>query len=52
VEVFDARDLGEVGHLLNILVQRDRKNRPVWLNKGTYAKSVVDRVGMQMCAWY
>jgi hypothetical protein len=47
LNVFDTRDLGEVRHVLNILVKMDRKKRLLWLNQGTYAISVVEHFGMR-----
>ena len=46
---FEITDLGDIKYILGILVERDRKNRTVYLSQVNYLSSVLDKFGMTEC---
>ena len=46
---FDVTDLGELEFFLGIRVRRDRANRRLYLDQGTYIHDMLQRYGMENC---
>ena len=46
---FNMKELGPIGHYLNVRVVRDRANRHIYLLQDTYIKKVLQRFGMENC---
>jgi hypothetical protein len=46
LDVFDARDSGEVSCFLNLYVRHDRQQRLIFLHQHRYAAEVVERFGL------
>jgi hypothetical protein len=44
--VFKMTDLGYASYFLGVEIQRDRKERIIWLHQSRYIKDVLERVGM------
>ena len=48
-EVFKMKDLGEVEHMLGMVVKRDRENGTLEVDQTAYIEQVLSRYGMAQC---